>query len=106
MSAPQSNLSNWTIGQQHHPIRTGSRAIWSFRPLCQIAVTQNLTPYTTGEGFGYSKRSHRLPCHRLADGQSGAPFSWLVDGAPLALIVMAGYSTAATGTSSALLRVV
>jgi hypothetical protein len=75
MSAPQSNLSNWTIGQQHHPIRTGSRAIWSFRPLCQIAVTQNLTPYTTGEGFGYSKRSHRLPCHRLADGQSGAPFS-------------------------------
>ena len=31
MSAPQSNLSNWTIGQQHHPIRTGSPAIWSFR---------------------------------------------------------------------------
>ena len=22
MSAPQSNLSNWTIVQQHHPIRT------------------------------------------------------------------------------------
>jgi hypothetical protein len=31
MSAPQSNLSSWTIGQQHHPIRTGSPAIWSFR---------------------------------------------------------------------------
>jgi len=31
MSAPQSNLSNWTIVQQHHPIRTGSPAIWSFR---------------------------------------------------------------------------
>jgi hypothetical protein len=31
MSAPQSNLSNWTIVQQHHPIRTGSPAVWSFR---------------------------------------------------------------------------
>src|SRR5258708_13399424 len=31
MSAPQSNLSSWTIGQQHRPIRTGSPAIWSFR---------------------------------------------------------------------------
>jgi hypothetical protein len=31
MSAPQSNLSSWTIGQQHHPIRSGSPAIWSFR---------------------------------------------------------------------------
>ena len=31
MSAPQSNLSNWTIVQQHHPICTGSPAVWSFR---------------------------------------------------------------------------
>ena len=31
MSAPQSNLSSSTIGQQHHPIRTGSPATWSFR---------------------------------------------------------------------------
>ena len=31
MSAPQSNLRSWTIGQQHHPIRTGSPAVWSFR---------------------------------------------------------------------------
>jgi hypothetical protein len=31
ISAPQSNLSSWTIGQQHHPIRTGSPAVWSFR---------------------------------------------------------------------------
>jgi hypothetical protein len=31
MSAPQSNLSSWTIGQQHHPIRTGSPAVRSFR---------------------------------------------------------------------------
>jgi hypothetical protein len=31
MSAPQSNLSSWTIVQQHRPIRTGSPAVWSFR---------------------------------------------------------------------------
>jgi hypothetical protein len=29
MSVQQSNLSSWTIGQQHHPIRTGSLAIWN-----------------------------------------------------------------------------
>jgi hypothetical protein len=31
MSAPQSNPSSWIIAQQHHPIRTGSPAIWGFR---------------------------------------------------------------------------
>ena len=31
ISAPKSNLSSWTIEQQHHPIRTGSPAVWSFR---------------------------------------------------------------------------
>jgi hypothetical protein len=30
MSAPQNNLSSWTIGQQHHPIRTASPAIMEF----------------------------------------------------------------------------
>jgi hypothetical protein len=31
MSAPQSNLSSWIIAQQHHPIRTRSPAVRSFR---------------------------------------------------------------------------
>jgi hypothetical protein len=31
MSAPQSSLNSWTIGQQHHPIRTGSPPVWRVR---------------------------------------------------------------------------
>ena len=47
--------------------------------LFQIGGSAEFDPYTTGEGFGYSKHSHRLPCHHLADGRSGAPSpGWLV----------------------------
>jgi hypothetical protein len=41
MSAPQNNLSSWTIGQQHHPIRTASPAIWSFRQGQQRAFSNS-----------------------------------------------------------------
>jgi len=60
ISAPQSNLSRWTIGHQHHPIRPSSPAVWSFRQGHVLgAVCSTISPGAACDGPSSSSSTAR-----------------------------------------------